>query len=260
VKKTDDQTQKPTYPIESVDNALRLLLLIGATKAVRVTDVSETLGVAVSTAHRLLAMFQYYGLVRQDPDTKCYLAGPALISLSFAAMDHFDLRSAARPVIERLAGELDETVHLAILNGSDVLFIDSVESTKALRVSSRTGRMLPAHCTSSGQVLLSSLDPADFDLLYPREQLVAVTKESITTREELKRVLARTRKRGYATQTGQSEEGVSSVAVAVPDTEGRVVGAIGVAAPTSRFAKALETTFATAALAAADEVFEPLAS
>ena len=141
----------PQYPIESVDNALKVLLLLGERPRLRLTDVSQYLGVASSTAHRLLAMLQFRGFVRQEATSRSYVPGPTLDGLAFGVLRRLDARTRARPVLEKLNAELQETVHLGRLEGSDVHFIDSVESSRALRVGSRLGRSVPAHCTSTGE-------------------------------------------------------------------------------------------------------------
>ena len=99
---------RPQYPIESVDNALKVILLLAQRPSLRMTDVSEYLGVASSSAHRLLAMLQYRGIVRQNPGSRTYIAGPALDDLAFGALGRLDVRSQARPVMARLNEVLQE--------------------------------------------------------------------------------------------------------------------------------------------------------
>ncbi len=205
----------PQYPIESVDNALRVLMLLGERPQLRLTDVSQYLGVASSTAHRLLAMLCYRGLVRQNLATRSYGPGPSLDQLAYGLLRRLDVRSRARPILEKLNADLEETVHLGRLEGADVHFIDSIESTKALRVVNRLGRSMPAHCTSTGKSLLSTLSEPEVLALYPKEELVQLTAHSIGTRTALIAALAGIRRRGYATSLEESEEGVHSLAVAL---------------------------------------------
>ena len=205
----------PQYPIESVDNALRVLVLLGQRPQLRLTDVSQYLGVASSTAHRLLAMLSYRGLVRQNPTTRSYEPGPSLDQLAYGLLRRLDVRSRARPILERLNTELEETVHLGRLEGGDVHFIDSIESTRALRVVNRLGRSMPAHCTSTGKALLATLSEPELLAVYPDEELVQLTRHSIGSRTELFAALAEIRRRGYATSQQESEEGVQSLAVAL---------------------------------------------
>ena len=224
----------PQYPIESVDNALKVLLLLGDRPSLRLTDVSQYLGVASSTAHRLLAMLQYRGFVRQDTTTRGYVAGPTLDGLAMGVLRRLDVRSRARPVLEKLNADLQETVHLGRLEGADVHFIDSIESSRALRVGGRLGRSIPAHCTSNGKALLAGLTEAQLEALYPEEQLAQLTPHSIATRTELLEVLARVRAEGFASSDEESEEGVASVAVALPARHSPRL-AVNASAPVSRF-------------------------
>lgn len=228
----------PQYPIESVDNALRILLLFGERSELRLTDVAEYLGVASSTAHRLLAMLQYRGFVRQEGRSKEYRPGTALTGVAFSILQRFDVRETLRPFLQKLQAELRETVHLGILDGATVRFIDAIESPKAVRVGSRLGQSMPANCTSTGKAMLSSISSDDVRRLYPQEELDGLTSNSIRSRTELELELEAIRRRGYATSNEESEESVSSVAVAFPHGTSPVSLAINVSVPVIRMTRA----------------------
>jgi IclR family transcriptional regulator, acetate operon repressor len=225
----------PAYPIASVNNALLLLLLFREQPRVRLTDACKYLGVAHSTAHRLLAMLAHHGFVQQEPVTRAYIAGPALVEVGLAVVGSLNVREQARPVMEELAKELGETVHLGVLEGNQVRYVDAVESERALRVVARTGTLVPAHCTSLGKALLAQMTDDQVAALYPKsaEPFAAPTERSITTQAKLLKEVSRARARGYAVNSGEIEEDVGSVAVAFRDFVGRPA-AIAVAAPTSR--------------------------
>jgi len=227
--------QEPAYPIASVNNALRLLLLFRSQSRVRLTEASEHLGVAHSTAHRLMAMLAYHGFVRQEQDSRTYIAGPALVEIGLAAVGQLDIRRHARPVLEHLAGSLDETVHLAVLEGSNVRYLDAIESSRALRVASRTGSVLAASCTASGKVLLAALPDAEVAALFAGQAaLPRLTPQSITSRAGLLTELRKVREAGCAINLEESEEGVASVAIAVRGRQHVPVAALVVSAPLSR--------------------------
>lgn len=242
----------PQYPIESVDNALRVLLLLRDQPSMRLTDVSRYLGVASSTAHRLLATLQYRGFVRQDPASRSYLPGPSLDSLAIGLLRRLDVRTRAHPVLERLNAELDETVHLGRLEGCDVHFIDSIESSRALRVGGRLGRSVPAHCTSNGKVMLATMDDDEVRRLYPEEALVQLTPASVATRTQLLELLSKVREQGYATSEEESEEGVASVAVALASRSPRL--AINASAPVARLSAKSRNGILKQVRAAAGEI------
>jgi DNA-binding IclR family transcriptional regulator len=226
---------RPGYPIGSVDNALKLLLAFREKPRIRLSEASVYLGVAHSTAHRLLAMLAYHGFVQQEESTKAYIAGPALLEVGLAVVNRMDIRSIARPILVDLKERFGETVHLAVLEGTKVRYLDCIESDKALRVAGRTGTLLPAHCTSVGKALLATLPPEDLQSLYPEDgELGGQTASSITTFDQLRQELEVVRKQGYATNQAESEEGVASVAVAVLDSRGHGLATLSVAGPVSR--------------------------
>lgn len=224
----------PKYPIASVDNALRILLLFGDHSELRLTEVAGYLGVATSTAHRLLAMLQYHGFIRQEANSKTYRPGTALTGVAYAVLQRFDVRQTMRPFLERLHEQLSETVHLGILDGTTVRFIDAIESTKAVRVASRLGLSMPANCTSTGKAMLATLPEGQLRLLYPNDQLEGLTPNSIRSRGELEFELDDIRRRGYATSQEESEEGVCSVAAAFPAARTPVGLAMNVSVPVTR--------------------------
>lgn len=248
----------PKYPIESVDNALRLLLMLRTTPSWSIQRASAELGVAPSTAHRVFAMLQHYGFVEQDSETRQYRAGPVLIELGLSALQELDIRRAARPHLERLVGELDETAHLTVLRGANVLFIDGIESSRVLRAGSRVGQSLPAHATASGKVLLAALPDESLLELYPRERLKPVTERTITSRRLLLRQLAKTRERGYAVNDGESEDDIVAVAAVIRASDGTPRGAITTAIPATRISADVVERVAPAVCATAAAVGEAL--
>jgi DNA-binding IclR family transcriptional regulator len=220
--------------VSSVDNALILLLAFKDRPSISVTEGAELLGVAPSTAHRLLSTLQSHGFVRQEAETRRYRAGAELLDVALGALRSLDVLRVARPHLEQLRDEVRETVNLILLDGSHIRFIDSVEGPEAVRVSNRTGTVLPAHCTAGGKMLLASLSVPQLRHLYGLVRLPGLTHYSITDREVLFRELAEVRRLGYATNFEQSMMGVSAVAVPITDPSGRVVASIGISAPTPR--------------------------
>src|ERR1700739_1389524 len=175
----------PQYTIESVDNALKLLLLLGEQPQIRLSEATRYLGVASSTAHRLLAMLTYRGFVRQHPVSKAYLPGPALTGVAFAIFSRIDIQRSATPIMRSLSEQLRETIHVGMLEGPNVHFVAAVEGPAAVRVASRLGRTIPAHCTSTGKVMLAQLSQPELHQLLPDQELARITAHSIGSRTEL---------------------------------------------------------------------------
>jgi DNA-binding IclR family transcriptional regulator len=225
--------KEPAYPIGSVDKALRLLLLFREHPTVRLSEAAAAIGVAGSTAHRLLAMLQFHGFVSQDERSRFYVPGPSLLEVGLNVVRSMDIRTVARPHLERLCAELEETIHLAVLEGANVRFLDGLEPDKPLRVASRTGLRLPAHATAVGKVLLAQMDVDRITELLP-VPLPRVTQNTTTSLPKLLRQLKEVRERGWAVNKGEAEEDISSIAVAIQGAHGAPHGAISVATPAFR--------------------------
>lgn len=226
----------PKHPIGSVDNAIRLLLLLREQTSIRVSEASERLGVVPSTAHRLLAMFEYYGIVEKNEHSKQYSPGPALLALGLSVVRH-DVRAQLNPIIRLLVDGAQETCSLIVLEGTNSLFLDAIECDRPVRTTSRVGLIRPAHCTSGGKALLADLTEAELLRRYPDEQLSGVTPFSITTRTALIAELDRVREQGYAISNRENEPDICAIAKVISTREGVSVGALSISCPLSRYSE-----------------------
>lgn len=228
-----DERALPPYAIESVDKALRLLLLMRDRREIRVTDVSNELRVARSTAHRLLMTLVHHGFAVQDWVSKTYRPGHVLVEIGLAAVGDLDVRRKARHHMEKLAGQLRETANLVVLEGGNVRIVDGVESDQALRVTSRTGALLPAHATAGGKVLLAELTEVALTDLYP-DGLGRLTERTVTDAAALREEVDTARRLGYAINRGECEPGLHAVAVCIRDRAGRAIAALAATVPATR--------------------------
>jgi DNA-binding IclR family transcriptional regulator len=230
-----DGRPRPRYPIESVDNVLRLLALFRDRGSVRVLEASRELGVAGSTAHRLLAMLEYHDFVARDARTRDYVPGAALMALGLNVARGSGLRTAAVSEMEALAAETNETVSLAVLFGTEVVFVESVESLRAVRVTSMAGAVFPAHTASAGKVLLAELSADELEQRFPDDTLPGGTDRAIKTKRELVGELAEIRAQGYALNRGESDALRGSIAVCLRDDRGQAPGSLSISMPLVRF-------------------------
>lgn len=229
--------QEPT-PVgrgsSSASHVLHLLRILGEHGVLRVADAADVLGVARSTAHRLLTTLIEHGFAQQDKPNGPYRPGPRLTDLGRAALDRLDLRGAARPALERLRAYTQETVSLSLLEASTTRFIDCLEGHRTVRVGSRTGIVLPAHCTAAGKAMLAELSPVELGRRYPYDQLTARTTTSVTTEIRLEEELHQIRQAGYALNAAEAEDDICAVAAAVPKLTTLPLAAIAVVIPTQR--------------------------
>ncbi|GAB2826409.1 IclR family transcriptional regulator [Alpinimonas psychrophila] len=228
-----NKLELPPYAIESVNTALRLLLLFRERDVLRVTDVSTELGVARSTAHRLLVTLAFQGFVQQERNSRSYRAGPALMDLSASPAGLREIREAAHPWMVRLSADLNETVNLLILEGSGARFIDGVECERPVRVSARTGTLLPANATAGGKVMLSTLSPEEVDFLTGGH-LSKMTSTTITNPQEFREELDDVKRLGYAINRNESLDGLHAVAVCIFNSRGHAVASLAVSVPADR--------------------------
>ncbi|MFE6977932.1 IclR family transcriptional regulator [Streptomyces sp. NPDC057682] len=223
----------PPYPIASVDHALRAATMLQLEGAATVSQIAERLGVARSTAHRILAMLVYRDFAVRD-ESRVYRAGPALELAAHSQSQVSRLRAAALPHLHRLVSLLDETANLTIRTGDTARFIASVESGQALRVGSREGMVFAAHRTTAGLLLLAALDDDELAELYAEGRYrdrPADRPDLARLRPELRRV-ART---GFAVNQERSERGLVAVGVPVHGADGTPQAGLSVSLPSVRY-------------------------
>jgi DNA-binding IclR family transcriptional regulator len=190
-----------------------LELLADAPGRLTLAQLQRRLGVPKSSLHGLLQTLVMRGWV--DERGGGYGVGLRALRVGAAYLDRDPMVRAGGPLLAALQRHLDETVHLARLDGADVVYLASRESQHHLRVVSRIGRRLPAHATALGRALLAARSPAEADALLP-ETLAALTPDTVTDRRALHAELAETRVRGWAYEAGQNTPGLCCFAVAIP--------------------------------------------
>lgn len=219
-----------TYAIASVDHALRMAAMLQMQGGLTVAEAAERLGVAPSTAHRLLQMLVYRDFAVRDELSRGYLVGPVLQATVSSPSLVTRLRAAALPELERVTQVLNESANLIVRTGATARFVASTESDRALRVSSREGMAFPAHRTSGGLVLLAELSEDERATVYDTEP-VEVRPDAST----LQRDLIRVRRAGFAVNRGRAEAGIVAVGVPIRDADGVAVAALCVSMPSVRY-------------------------
>jgi IclR family acetate operon transcriptional repressor len=243
-------------PLESVDRALRLAIRLREHGQLSVTAAAEHLGVAPSTAHRLLSALSYRGFAVQDRN-RPYRPGPQLVDATTSPLSRAALVRLVRPALELLHEATGETTHLAVLSGPDILFIDGVEGEQALRVGLRTGVRLPAYCTSTGRAMLATLPAMDVDQVY-RAGLPPWRGSQITSLTGLHRKLAAERKQGYAFNQEESEQGLVAVGACLVDRTSRPIAGMSVSIPSVRYRRSHLPRYAAAVKTAVADAQERL--
>jgi DNA-binding IclR family transcriptional regulator len=197
-------------------------------------DLATRLQLHKSTAHRLLMILERHRMVERDPQTGRYRLGLRLFELGALAIARFNIRDCARPHLDRVLLETEETVHLCVLDGGEVLYVDKVEPNRSVRMASKIGRLSPAHCSAVGKAMLAHLPEREVDEILHQHGQPRMTPKTIVTPGDLKAELKLIRERGYAIDNEEAEEGVRCVGAVLLGHNGRPLGAISTSAPSFR--------------------------
>ncbi|MER5481362.1 IclR family transcriptional regulator [Streptomyces sp. NPDC002734] len=224
----------PPYPIASVDHALRAAAILQMEGTATVAQIADRLGVARSTAHRILSMLVYRDFAVRD-DSRVYRAGPVLELAAHSRSLASRLRAAALPHLQHVADRLDETTNLIVRTGDTTRVIASVECRQTLRVGSREGMVFPAHRTTAGLLLLlAELPDEELEEFHSRVQ-AGDRPGGLPGLPQLRAELARLRRTGFAVNQERSERGLVAVGVLVRDQDGTAVAGLSVSLPGARY-------------------------
>src|SRR5215813_12584559 len=233
--KRTPKAQSDRYRIHVIDRAAQILDCFGFDhQELSVSEIGAKTHLHRSTAHRILMALEYNDLIQQDPENGKYRLGIKLFRLGHQAVSHLNLREICRPFLNRVMEETKETVHLAVLDEDQVLYLDKVEGPHALRMPSRVGRRIPTYCTSLGKAMLSCLDDQEVKNTLRVQVLRPYTVNTVKTLSHLVTDLRMIRKRGYAVDNEEIELGLRCVGVPIKDYTGAMVAAMSVAAPSAR--------------------------
>lgn len=214
---------------------LSLLVALGEhPEGATATELSRSVGLPISTVHRLLQTEVELGFVTFAPAHKTYRLGVRVFELANKVSSVMSLAEAARPTMRELSTTTGETVQLAVLSNNRALFIEKVGTPQAVLIRGAVGDSEPLHCTSTGKVLLSQLDGERRAAVLDTLELEAWTGRTTTSRTELEELLETVRAQDYATADEEFDAGVRAVGVAVRDARGRTRAALCVSAPAFR--------------------------
>ncbi|MFD3531406.1 IclR family transcriptional regulator [Streptomyces sp. NPDC058664] len=247
--------------VPAVTRALDILeLFLDGDGTVSTPEIVRRLQLPRTTVHELVNTLTARSYLVPVPEQAGrYRLGVRPYQLGSRYAEQLDLADEGRQVARAVAETCDETVHVAILEGTDVIYIAKVDSTHAVRMVSAAGRRLPAHCTSVGKMLLASLPEEELAARVPDgAELVAMTPNSVTDPAALRAALADVRRRGVALESRESNPDVSCVAAPVRDRTGLVVAALSISVPMIRWSEARRAELEELAVKGAAELSERL--
>jgi IclR family acetate operon transcriptional repressor len=233
---TNSTGPRETQPIQSLDRGLVILEAVAnSSDPISLNELTDLVGIDRSSVFRLAFTLKRRGFLAYPAGRKDFILGPALWRLSHRYDWGTMLIRVSQEYVKQLARRTNETVHLAIREGRNALFIDHASANHVIAVSGQTGEMVPLHCTAHGKALLSGLDRAELRRIFGDSPLAVYTKSTIGTIAGLAEKCAEIQARGYATDDAEFREGLRCVAAPIRAQKGMVVGSIGISAPLERF-------------------------
>ncbi len=237
--------------LSSVAMAVKLLKTFSEGEVeIGVTSLAKRLGVAKSTVYRLASTLVSEGMLEQNRDNEKYRLGIALFGLGALVRQRMNVSTEARQVMFDLREATGETVHLAILDGSQIMYVLNLESNHAIRMRADLGSRKPAFCTSEGRAILAFQTPEIVDRAFA-QGFQPRTLKTITQPQKIRDALEQVRRDGYAREDEQCELGMRSIAAPIRNDTGRVVAAVGVAGPLQRITEDLLASYAPQVMNAA---------
>ncbi|CAM02808.1 IclR family transcriptional regulator [Saccharopolyspora erythraea NRRL 2338] len=223
--------------VPAVERAFDVLELFLDEHELSAPEITAKLGLPRTTVHELVGTLAERGyLTPAGGGSNRFRLGVRGFQLGSAYAERLDLAREGRVVAETVAERCSETVHIGVLDGTDVFYVAKVDSSHPVRMVSAVGKRLPAHCTAVGKVLLAALPRQRLDELYASVRLTAMTDNSITNRRALRRELDTiAADGGVAREYCESNDAVACVAAPVRDQSGEVVAALSISAPILRW-------------------------
>lgn len=257
-KKADGNVRSGKSRLSSVANAIRLVKVFSEDEyEIGISNLARRLQLGKSTVHRLASTLIEADFLEKNPDTGAYRLGLALFELGALVRRKMDFANEARPYLKSLMEKTSETVHLAVLDHDSVLYINTIASRQAIRMSSTVGARVPSYCSSEGKVLLA-FRPAEVVERRIAAGLAAWTPKTITKPRELREELAAVRSRGYAIDDEQTELGLRSVAAPIRNHRGEAIAAISIAGPVPRVSKKVLQGYASDVVTAGNAISQRL--
>ncbi len=232
------QSEDPGFGgVQAIERALILLEhLAFAGTWVGISELSQATGQPAGTIHRLLMTLIARGYVTRDERTRRYTLGPACHLLAARARYQADWKTLATPLLQKLAEVSGETANLAVLEHQSAVYVAQAQSARLVRMFAEPGKPVPLHATGCGKVLLAYQPENVVQFVLGQVDLTAFTSTTITDKTQLSQELALIKKRGYAIDQGEQEEGVHCLAVPVfrEGASEHIQAALSISGPSSR--------------------------
>ncbi|MFI8997350.1 IclR family transcriptional regulator [Streptomyces sp. NPDC053542] len=253
-KETTGTTGSQASGVQSVDRAITVLEILAQRDEAGVSEVAAEIDVHKSTAFRLLGALEARGMVEQAGERGKYRLGFGIVRLAGAVTGRIDITQQGRPVCQRLAEEIGETVNIAVMQEHYAINLYQVRGPGAITAHNWVGQLTPLHATSSGKILLAHMPAQERAALLSEAGMRKVTPHTLTAKSKLEKDLTEVRKRGYSMTLEEFEIGLHAMAAPVWDRDGDVIAALSASGPAYRFTEERMQELAPMLLKGAEEI------
>jgi DNA-binding IclR family transcriptional regulator len=222
--------------VQALDRALDILELLATEKrGLGVTEIGNRVGLHKSTVHRLLSALGERGYVEKNADFGTYQLGMKLVEISSLHLNSIELKTEAAPYLRKLAAESTQPVHLATFVDGEVTYIEKVETLNSIRMYSQIGKRVPMHCSAVGKALLTGLPDNEVEEMLKKYDLKLYTSKTMNNIEQILKQVQEARKRGWAVDNEEHEEGIRCIAAPIYDYRGKVIAAVSTSGSSNIF-------------------------
>jgi DNA-binding IclR family transcriptional regulator len=223
---------KDRYLINSIIRASNILRCLSEEKThFKISEIAHQLQLDRSTTYRILLSLEKCGFVEKDKKTGEYSLGVATFETGNTYLRRMDFIQISKPIMADLALEVQETVHLAVLSDTEIVYVDKVDSPRTLGVMSKIGQRAPVYCTGLGKVLLAHQPNDELSRIVQQIKLKPFTRNTISSKKKLVEELRKIRKQGYALDQKEYEQDVECIGAPIRNHLGNTIAAISISGP-----------------------------
>lgn len=220
--------------VQSIDRAVAILECFSEDKReLKLSEIARMVDLNKSTVHGLLNTLKYHRFIDQDEATQKYRLGIRFMIYGDIVVNSMDITSIVGPIIDNVCSKIQETVHIAMLDGSDIVFIEKKECNNPIKSTTKIGARIPAHTTADGRIILSYLEEDKVKELLPRT-IKKLTPNTVTDKQKLMEILSQAKANGYAIDCEETIQGLVCVAAPIFDHKGNVKYSLSTTGPAIR--------------------------
>lgn len=230
-----EQEIKKSDFVQSLEKGLNVIRVFDQDNTrMTLTEVAKRVDLTRANARRILLTLQFLGYVKSSADGKYFSLSPKILDLGYSYLSSLGLPEIAKPYMEKLAEQVQESCSLSTNEGHDIIYIARVQTKRIMTISLGVGTRLPIHCTSMGRVIISQMNSEDKEKLMQSLELKAFTEKTITDKKAWQNEIDKVAKQGWAMVDQELEEGVRSIAVPIVDSRNCTIAALNISGHASR--------------------------